>query len=167
MLTASTYQQVPRFNSREKLDLLERRLFELAEEQGIALQAWALFPNHYHLLAHLESQGALLPFIRRLHSSTGKFANEMDGTPRRRVWFQYWDSQITFEKSYFARLHYVHCNAEHHGLVPVATRYPWCSAGWFEREASPSLRKTILSMPYDRVKVFDPFTVRHSDFESH
>jgi len=24
-----------------------------------------------------------------------------------------------------------------YGLVPVASSYPWCSAGWFERTATP------------------------------
>src|ERR1700689_3090201 len=43
----------------------------------------------------------------------------------------------------FARLHYVHRNPVHHGLVRAATAYPWCSAAWFETEAPASFRKTV------------------------
>ena len=43
-----------------------------------------------------------------------------------------WDRELTFEKSYLARLNYVHHNPVHHKLVPVTGEYAWCSARWFE-----------------------------------
>jgi hypothetical protein len=39
------------------------------------------------------------------------------------VWFQSWDTQLTNEGSWLARLKYTHENAVHHGLVPQATHY--------------------------------------------
>ncbi len=164
MLTAATYQHLPHFNTRPKLDFLQNRLFELAEEYGLALQAWAIFPNHYHFLAHIARARSLAGFIRRFHASSGKFVNDCDLQRGRQVWFQYWDSRITFERSYYSRLHYVHRNAVHHGIVRQATRYPWCSAAWFEREAAPSFRARILAMRCDRVNVADAFEVKSSDF---
>jgi putative transposase len=92
--------------------------------------------------------------------------NERDSTAGRKVWFQYWDSHLSFEKSYFARLRYVHENAVHHGLVSVASNYPWCSAGWFERSAEASFRKTILSLPCDTINVRDDFEVSREFFEA-
>lgn len=83
--------------------------------------------------------------------------NAVDGSLNRKVWFNYWDTRLTYEKSYLARLHYVHGNAVHHGLVPVANQYAWCSASWFERVASPAAVKTIYSFPLDRVTVEDDF----------
>jgi putative transposase len=41
----------------------------------------------------------------------------------------------------------------------VASRYPWCSAGWFERTVSPGQVKTIYSFRADRVHVDDDFDV--------
>ena len=165
MVTASTYKKVPRFNSRAKLDRLQSTLFDLANKHGFSLQAWAIFPNHYHFLAHLGRATRLGPFIQKLHASTAIFVNDLDKTAGRRVWFQYWDTNITFENSYFARLHYVHRNAIHHGIVRLATRYPWCSAAWFEREAPRSFRETIFSFPTDKVKVVDEFEVNRHDFD--
>jgi len=64
---------------------------------------------------------------------------------------------LTFERSWLARLNYVHQNPVKHGVVPVANQYPWCSAAWFERTASPAQVKTIYSFKTDRVNVYDDF----------
>ena len=47
----------------------------------------------------------------------------------------------------------------HHGLVPVANQYRWCSAAWFEQTATPAQVATIYSFKIDRVKVHDDFDV--------
>ena len=73
------------------------------------------------------------------------------------MWFNYRETRITYEKSYLARLNYVHQNAVKHGLVPVANQYPWCSARWFERTFSPAMAKSIYRFKADRLKVPDDF----------
>jgi len=159
MVTAATYQQIPLFNSRAKLDLLTEALFAVLGERGIPLQAWAIFPNHYHFIALLRSPKALPAAIQDLHAKTARAVNKVDGLESRQVWFQYWDSFTRSQRSFFARLHYVHANAVLHGVVRRAENYAWCSAGWFERSASVAFRKTIYSYPIDFLKVKDNFTV--------
>ncbi len=83
----------------------------------------------------------------------------MDQVPGRQVWHNFWETRLTFEKSYFARLNYTHHNAVKHGLVRVANQYPWCSAGWFERTATPVEVKTIYGFKTDRLQVGDDFQV--------
>jgi putative transposase len=41
--------------------------------------------------------------------------------------------------------------------VPVANQYPWCSAAWFERTASPAMVKSIYRFKIDQVTVYDEF----------
>jgi putative transposase len=159
MVTAGTYGKEAFFKGRKRLDLLQTHLFSLCSEHSVSLQAWAVFPNHYHFVARFERAAYVRDLIRRLHSITAREANRLDRAAGRKVWFQYWDSRITFEESYFARLRYVHENAVHHGIVKRAVNYPWCSAGWFERKAKASFRKTILGFPCDRVEVPDQFQV--------
>ena len=65
---------------------------------------------------------------------------------------------MTYEKSYLARLNYTHQNAVKHGLVPVADQYPWCSAAWFERTATPAQVKVIYSFKTERLEVHDEYT---------
>ncbi len=83
--------------------------------------------------------------------------NDLDGEPGRKVWFQYWDTLLSFERSFLARLNYVHNNPVKHGLVKIATRYPWCSASWFEQNADRSFYNTVMNFKTDRVNVRDDF----------
>ncbi len=92
-----------------------------------------------------------------LHEKTAKWINRLEGTPGRQVWHNFWETRLTYEKSYLARLNYVHQNPVKHGLVPVANQYPWCSAGWFERTARPAQVKTIYAFKTDKLKVFDEY----------
>jgi len=163
MVTAGTYRKQPLFRSRSRLTLLCDALLKLSLEHGWHLQAWAIFPNHYHFVAVPAADEPLRTLIRHLHSATARGVNEVDHAAGRKVWFQYWETNLTYQKSYLARLHYVHDNAVRHGLVRLASNYPWCSAGWFERKAAPSFRKLVASFPIDRVSVLDPFEVAVAD----
>jgi putative transposase len=158
IVTASTVRKNHFFRGEEKLTLLEHQLLLLAKQHGIVLEAWAVFSNHYHFVAHTTgAENQLANLIAQLHSATAKEINRRDGSSGRQVWFNYWDTQLTFEKSYLARLSYVHHNAVKHGLVRQANEYRWCSATWFERTATPAQRKTIFGFKTDRVKVDDDY----------
>jgi putative transposase len=71
--------------------------------------------------------------------------------------YEFWDTHLTFEKSWLARLNYVHQNAVKHGLVALANRYPWCSAPWFESNARSGFVKSVYSFKTDQIKVPDDF----------
>jgi len=158
MVTAGTYKKQPFFHSEERLQLLHDTLLEKAAGMGWQLQAWAVFSNHYHFVAISPDGADSLPLlIKRIHGSTSKHINMEDNAAGRKVWFQYWDSQITFQRSYLARLNYVHSNAVHHKIVAVAEDYPWCSARWFRSQASPSFCKVVHGMPVDKVNIQDDF----------
>ncbi|MCX6376885.1 MAG: transposase [Armatimonadetes bacterium] len=158
IVTAGTYGKQHFFRGADRLALLQDCLLSTAKEWGWRLQAWAVFSNHYHFVALSPASGASLSdMIKRLHTATAVAVNEMDGTAGRRVWFEYWDTRLTYEKSYLARLKYVRDNAVHHGLVPVADKYPWCSAAWFERTADRSFINTVNSLKTDRLNVFDEY----------
>ncbi len=156
MVTASTLYKQHIFTTPEKLRLLQEVLSEAAQTYQWNLEAWALFCNHYHFIARAPEDGtSLRRLIQRLHSQSARLVNEIDRTPGRRVWFQYWDTCLTYEKSYYARLNYVHNNPVKHGLVSIAEQYPFCSAAWFKAHASDDFRKKLATIPYDRVNVPD------------
>jgi putative transposase len=67
------------------------------------------------------------------------------------------DSRLTFEKSWLARLNYVHQNPVRHSLVSVASHYPWCSASWFETNARSGFVKSVYSFKIDRINMPDVF----------
>jgi putative transposase len=162
-VTAGTYLKEHHFRRSTRLSVLHRGLLTVARDFGWQLEAWAVFSNHYHFIAHSpdEDDGAesLSQMLGLLHEKTAKWINRLDGQPGRQVWHNFWETRLSYEKSYFARLKYVHHNPVRHGLVPVANQYPWCSAAWFERTASPAQVKTIYGFKTDRIQVLDEYEV--------
>jgi len=159
MVTSGTYQKARLFRTPERLTFLTNSLTELCQKYSLDLQAWAVFPNHYHFLAQILQPRNVSRLTRHLHSSTAIWINEQDGAPNRKVWFQYWESHITLHRSYLARLNYVYQNPVKHGIVRVASDYPWCSAGWFERKANRAFFRTVMNFPCDRIDIPDDFEV--------
>jgi len=158
MVTGATLYKKQFFDTPEKLTLLQNILLQTLQEFGWQPQAWAVMANHYHFIAYCQDTPQSLPAaLNKVHSCSSRELNGLDGMQNRRVWYQYWDTHLTYRTSYFARLRYVHENAVHHGLVNEATRYDWCSAGWLEQRADPAYRKMLQSFPIDNVNVYDDF----------
>ena len=158
IVTASTYRRTRLFDTPAKRDNLLQTLFLEAQRWSWELQAWAVMANHYHFVALAPPEAETLSrLVRSVHSRTAVWLNREDGAAGRKVWFQYWDTCLTYQRSYLARLNYVHHNPVKHGLVPNAEAYPWCSLAWFVAKASPGFRRTVLSFKYDRVSVEDRF----------
>ncbi len=158
MVTAGTRHKEHFFPGSDRLDLLQEHLFVYAREFGWELQAWAIFSNHYHFIAASpEDPKDLRRFLGKLHMKTGQAVNQADETPGRKVWYQFWDTHITFESSYWPRIRYVQENPVKHGLGPVATQYRWCSATWFEQRAEPAVRRKLQSFRINQLKIHDDF----------
>ena len=158
IVTAGTNGKEHFFRGSDRLDFLEEKLLTLAKEFRWDLEAWVVFSNHYHFVANSRAESASLDiFLKQLHAETALEINGREHQRGRQVWFNYWDTQLTYEKSYLARLNYVHQNAVRHGLVPVANQYRWCSAAWFERAASLAQVETIYSFKIDQIKVVDDY----------
>jgi len=160
-VTASTYLKQHHFRDAARLRVLHRGLLTVAEKFQWKIEAWAVFSNHYHFVAHSpiteDNASSLGKMLGHLHEKTAKWINRLDKTRGRQVWHNFYESRLTYEKSYFARLNYTHQNAVKHGLVSVANQYPWCSAAWFERTATAAQVKTLYSFKTDKLHVPDDF----------
>jgi putative transposase len=162
-VTASTYKRQHHFAGKVRLAVLHRGLLKVAADCGWRLDAWTVFSNHYHFVGHspvdADTAESLPRMLGLLHEQTAKWVNKLDAASGRKVWYNFRETRLTYEKSYLARLNYTHQNPVKHGLVPVANQYPWCSAGWFERTATPAQIKTIYKFNMELVKVPDEFKV--------
>lgn len=162
-VTAGTYRKAHHFRGRDRVSALHRGLLSVAADFGWALEAWAVFSNHYQFVGHSpdseRSARSLSRMLGQLHEKTAKWINRLDKAPGRKVWHNFRETRLTYQKSYLARLNYVHQNAVKHGLVPVANQYPWCSAAWFERAASAAQVRTIYGMKTDELRVDDEYDV--------
>ena len=158
IITSGTYEKLHLFNTDAKLDLLQTIFFDIATEQGWRLEAWAFFSNHYHIVGQApETDSPITHLVQRVHGRSSFELNKLDGVKRRKVWTNCWDTRLTFEKSYMARLAYVHNNPVKHGLVSSASEYRWCSASWFKQNGDSPFVESVLSFPTDEVRVDDDF----------
>jgi len=57
LVTAATYLKVHYFRGANRLVVLQRGLLKLTQEYGWQLEAWAVFSNHYHFVAHSPTGG--------------------------------------------------------------------------------------------------------------
>jgi putative transposase len=155
-LTARAAEQRPVLGSDDMKDWFQDKLLSLAAESGWTLEAWCVLSNHYHLIGHSPRQGgdarSLSDLVRKLHSLTTKELNRReDRSGRGRLWQNFRETHLTHQPSYLARLHYVHQNAVHHGLVRLGSDWKWCSALEFKKAVTPAWLKTISSFKYDEI----------------
>src|SRR5882757_673994 len=89
-VTAGTHLKEHHFRGAARLRVLHRGLLTVAGKFGWQLEAWAVFSNHYHFVAHSpakgENAGTLSQMLSLLHEKTAKWLNRLDGTPGRKVW---------------------------------------------------------------------------------
>lgn len=162
MVTAGTYLKEHFFSDERRLDFLHDALLRTAILQG--WQYGGLSSLRQSLPLCREALALSLWFhhdpedmVSQVHQESSNWVNEQDGAPERKVWHNFWDSTLTYEKSWIARLNYVHGNPVKHGMVKLSRDYPWCSAAWFERVAAASWIKTVYAFKTDRLKIEDDF----------
>ncbi len=158
IVTGGTYRKERFFCDDAKLEVLHDALLHIAEGEGWDLMAWAVFANHYHFVGvSPEVENSVSILCSKLHSVSARALNLIDHAPGRRVWYQYFDTRLTYEKSLLARIAYVHSNPVKHGIVGQAEMYPWCSAAWFMREGDKPFVQSVLSFKTDKVNVYDEY----------
>jgi REP-associated tyrosine transposase len=158
IVTASTYERKLLYLENEHLDFLTNELHRKALKFEWRLDAWAVFPNHYHFIAHpLGNPKSMPAFIKEFHGSTAHHLNKIENKQGRRVWCQYWDTQLTFHNSYLARLKYVQENPVRHGIVSNSIDYAWCSEAYFRKSASKPFQQTLDKFKTDTINVVDDF----------
>ncbi len=102
-----------------KRDLVRDVLMEAVKQYHIRLYAWVILANHYHLLLKTGDGVPIYKFIKRLHGDSAIRLNKLDGTPGRKVWYQYWDRFPRNERDFWAYFNYIHVNPIKHGYVQV------------------------------------------------
>ena len=158
MVTGAILHNQQLLNENKRKGFFLKTLLERTRLLGWTLEAWAILNNHYHFIAKApEDAKTLKKLIQQLHSITAIQINRSDQTPGRQVWFNYWDSCLTYEKSYLARLHYVHINPVKHGLIEEAINYPYCSYRWFVERSDEILKDQVFNQPIDRLNIYDDF----------
>jgi putative transposase len=64
-VTASTYNKQHLFRGGERLGVLERGLLRVMKDFGWQIEAWAVFSNHYHFVAHSPETATMQATFRK------------------------------------------------------------------------------------------------------
>ncbi len=80
-VTASTYDKKHHFVGAKRLRVLQRGLLSLAQQFEWRIEAWAIFSNHYHFVAHSPANAAdatsLVVMLKMLHVKTAEWINKL------------------------------------------------------------------------------------------
>jgi putative transposase len=86
-VTAGTYLKRHHFRGNDRLGMLQRGLLTVARDFSWQLEAWAVFSNHYHFVAHSPAgnNGAesLSVMLGQLHEKTAKWLKRIDHVSER------------------------------------------------------------------------------------
>lgn len=126
-VSCRTYQGARILNTADKKQILCRGIWENIKAFECELLAWVVLDDHYHILFRVSKAKSIPLFFQKLHGRTSHEMNKTDGTPGRKVWYNYWDECIRDEKDYYNKLNYIHVNPVKHGYVENPEDYEFSS----------------------------------------
>ncbi len=131
LLTATCYEHRRHMTASGRRQQVLDVLFEQFVNRAMEIRAWAVLPNHYHLLVHVSDFDVLSVIFRMVHGPTARQWNLEDSTLGRKVWHCFTDRAIRSEAHYYTTLNYIHFNPVKHGWVQ--TPYDWSesSVHWY------------------------------------
>ncbi len=121
--------------------LIRDRLQEIAAADLCSLHAYAVMPNHVHVL--WTSHIPLADLMRRVKGSTARYANQLLGRSGNSFWQQeYFDRTVRSDGEFQQIRRYIEWNPVKAGLVAEPTEFPWSSAypaeAWLKPRAGSS-----------------------------
>ena len=131
LLSATCYDHQHRICTPERRHALLDLLFERFIQGGMALLAWVILTNHYHLLVDVPDFDLLGDVFRRVHGRTSHDWNQEDGVRGRRIWYRYSDRAMRSDAHVYTTLNYIHYNPVKHALVKSPYDWLWSSVHWY------------------------------------
>ena len=159
-ITGATYLKKHFLTSEESKEKLLSSIMKGCEKYGWVIEDWVILDNHYHLMLNapdrVDTLGAM---FKEIHKFTALWLleNFPELKDEMRIFYNYWDSCITFEKSYFTRLNYIYYNPVKHGYVEEAGDYLWGSYRLRLQIEPDHLNQMKEKYPWDKIKVKDDF----------
>lgn len=130
-VTGSAYKHRKFFRAAEtKWEML--RILNLGcQKFGWQLEDWVILDDHYHLMLQASDDGrkTIADVMNNFHKFSSMWIrkNYPEFKKEKRIFCNYWDTCITYERSYYARLNYLYHNPVKHGYVEKAEDYPFGS----------------------------------------
>ena len=121
---------------------------------------WVFLDDHHHLMLEspeTEANGpmpkTIAEFINNFHRfSALRIRSSYNDLKRiKNIFYNYWDTCITYERSYFARLNYLYYNPVKHDYVKDPADYPFGSYFYRVKQEKLYLKSLAKKHRFDRL----------------
>jgi len=159
-ITGATYKKKYFLVSEKAKTCVFKSLNKGLNSSGWALEDWVILHNHYHVMVNSpENVESLSAIIRDIHKFTAMWIKK--NVPKTlnedKIWWNYWDTCITYERSYYSRLNYLWNNPVKHGLVEKAEDWEYGSFYYRYQKGKEYIDNLRKEYPFDKVNVKDDF----------
>jgi len=135
LISAANFEHRSIMKSPKRRTEFETLLLNTLKEIADDLIAWVVLPNHYHLLAAIQSLNHVSAALQHLHGTTSHIWNLEDNlTEKRRVWYKFADTYIRNEAHLHLAFNYIHYNPVKHGYVNTPYDWHWSSLSLYYNE---------------------------------
>src|SRR5689334_21025070 len=97
IITAATCAHAPLLRDAEAKAALRDALQRFAGPGQVAIRAWVILDDHYHVLLKPRVGAALPRFVGQAHGASAWALNRRAGRRGRAVWHNYWDTCLRTE----------------------------------------------------------------------
>ena len=118
-----------------------------------------MLDNHYHIMADAPADASTLSRVmNNFHRFSALWIkkNSKCSVGTDRIWANYRDTCITYERSYFTRLNYIWFNPVKHRYVEKTEEWRFGSY-YYRIKKEQDLNDIIHEYPFDRIKIEDDF----------
>jgi len=153
-ITASTYKRIHFFNSNQSKKILLDSILKTFSKFNWVIEDWVILDNHYHLMVDVkDNPNELSKIIRNIHRYTAIQIKKINlqAEQSEKIWYNYWDTCITFEKSYFARINYIWNNPVKHGYTKNSEDWEFGSYYSRFRKEPDYINEIVGKYPFDKL----------------
>ncbi len=126
IITAACYEHRPIIGTTtNRLTDCESKLLEACAKFSLAIYAWCILPNHYHVLLKTGEIKLLLKEIGLFHGRSSYLWNGEDASRGRQVWHNCFERVMKSNRHFFASVNYVLNNPVYHGYCDRWQDWQW------------------------------------------
>jgi putative transposase len=159
-VTGSAYRHRPLFREHATKSKMLEVLQKTAEKLGWRIDDWVILNDHYYLMLEspdytVKGSGpkTIADFMNNFHRFTALWIRKNNNSFKnvKRIFNNYWDTCITYERSYFARINYLYFNPVKHGYVDHPAKYPFGSYFYRVKQEKIYLEGLVRKHPFDQL----------------
>ena len=137
------------------LNILEKSFFHF----NWKIEDWVILDNHIHIMVEASEHADTLPKVmNNFHKFTANWLSKNGIKKIKNKYFHnYWDTCITYQSSYLARLNYIWFNPVKHGYVENPEYWKFGSYYYRFKNKSNEMMDIIKNYSYEKLQIYDDF----------